>query len=310
MADAYGKALGRGCLRSLFWQVVALVAGLVFVALFALLVAGSRFLPVEPWMQFAIAGALMLVLLFAFVAGSLGFAARRARVLDPAFARLGAGGSAIGVNGREYHGTARGRSLDAMYFRRGPLLQLHIETRVMTKLAVGTRTRAGEVLREMLGLSELALDDPALASLIASSIDPGFARALLHDARVKPLLLELLIDPAGNEMRVVALRPGVISLTRRYFDPDALSPEQLARSVDLLVGLAELAEGARPPAVTAEASALERSFRRNPGRLGFLVVGLVLGLALIVALAVAAMAFLPESSPSRGRPRSAPARSR
>lgn len=310
MADAYGKALGKGCLRSMLWQVVALVAGVVFVALFALSMAGSRYLPVEPWLQTAIGGGLMLVLLFGFVAATFAFAASRARVLDPAFARLGAKGSAIGFNGREYHGNVRQRRLDATYFRRGPLLQVHVETRVMTKLAIGTRTRAGEVLGDMFGLAELPLADPALAGFIASGIDAGFAQGLLGDARAKAALLELLRDPAGNEMRVVALRPGVVSLTRRFFDPDALSPAELARNVDLLIGLAELAEASAPPRTTAEPSALEQSFRRSPGKLGCILVALVLGLTLAFAVALAAIVFVAESSPSRPHPKPAPVRAR
>lgn len=290
-------------MRGLLWQIVAGVVSLLFVGLLLALLAASSFLPVEPWVQVALAGALMVLFLFAFVAATLGYAMHRARILDPAFASIGLRGRAVGINGRAYRGEIRGRRLIALYHRgsrgsMGPMLDISVDTTVMTKLAVGTRTSAGTFLADALGLRELSLPDPAYARFIASAEDSGFAMSVLLDRSVMPIVLRLVTDPSDQEMRTLAWRPGAVRLWRRFFDPESLSAAELTRMVDDLSALAEMVEKRPAPAVRSELGALERSFRESPGQSGCLIAGMLVAIVLVVALATGAMVFAMSSQPS------------
>lgn len=309
MSDPYQKALRRGCLGGLLWQLVAALAALVFVGLFFAVMLTSTLLPVEPWLQSALGGGLILLFLFGFVAATFAFALSRARVLDPAFAALGIRGRALGLNGRQYHGSVRGRRLDATYFRGargslGPVLEVHVECRVMTKLALGTRTGAGTFLGGLLGLTELRLPDADYARFVASASEPEFATALLSNPRVKAELLALLVDPRDEEMRTFSLRPGVVSFTRRFFDAGALSGAELRRTSDALLALAELAEASPAPRVVEAPSALEQSLRQSPGRAGCLIAGALIALAVVIGVAtVAGVVYVDSASQNAPSPK-------
>jgi hypothetical protein len=93
----------------------------------------------------------------------------------------------------------------------------------MTKLALGTRTSAGAFLGGLLA-SAGSLSDPAYSRLIASSADPSCGPRFFSNPQVRPLLLGLLTDPRDHEMRSFALSPGVVSFTRRFFDPHRSLP--------------------------------------------------------------------------------------
>lgn len=296
MSDPLVRAQGRGCALQLVALVVAplVVAASLVVALGvgALAPAGSEARPIA-------FGAVFVALMVAFAGAMLAFAARRARVLDPGFARLGLAGSAFLVNVREYHGAWQGREVDALYSRRGPLLETSVGARIHGALAVGTRTAAGEVLRGAMGLTSVTLHDPAFAQLIVSAADPGWAARVLSVPAVREAVLRAVSDPSGRELRVLALRPGAVRLTRRYFDPDAAA-EDVAPMVGLLAAIGAAVEALPGPAVPVALSDLEREARKAPGAMGLRVVAWVL--AGVLVLVVAGTAAVMLLTPSLSRP--------
>lgn len=295
MSDPFVRAQGRGCAL----QLVALVVAPLVVAAFLLLALGAGSLaPVGSAARPIAFGAVFLALVMAFAGATLTFAARRARVLDPGFARLGLAGSAFLVNVREYHGAWQGREVDALYSRRGPLLDLHVGARVHGALAVGTRTAAGELLRGMVGAAPLTLADPAFAPFLVAAPDPAWAAQVLGVPAVREAVLRALSDPTGRELRVLALRPGAVRLSRRYFDADRVVDE-VAPMAGLLASLGAAVEALPPPAVPVALSELERAARRSPGSLGVRVVAGVLGVVVLLVVLLTAAVLLVTPSLSR-----------
>ncbi len=296
MADPFVRAQGRGCAL----QLVALVVAPLVVAAFVLVALGAGALAPAGGAARPIAfGAVFLALMAALAGGAMAFAARRARVLDPGFARLGLAGRAFLVNVREYHGVWQGREVDALYSRRGPLLEAHVGARVQGVLAVGTRTAAGEVLRGMVGAAPLTLADPAFAPFLVSAPDAGWAAQVLAVPAVRDAVLRAVSDPSGRELRVLALRPGAVRLSRRYFDPDR-AVDEVAPMVGLLASLGAAVEALPPPAVPVPLSDLERAARKAPGALGGrIVAGILVAVVLLVVVLTAAVMLV---TPSLSRP--------
>lgn len=302
MTDPLVRAQGRGCVAQLaILAATALVCTIIFGLVFA---AGS--LAPAGTARIAVAGITLLVLVFAFAGSMIAFAARQTRVFDAAFAGLGVTASGAFVNLREFHGVWQGRELDALYSRRGPLLELHVGARLHGALAVGSRTAAGEVLRGLVGAAPVALADPAFADLVVSSPDPAWAARVLAVPAVREGVLRAVVDPSGRELRVVALRPGAVRLTRRYFEaPQAVA--EVAPMVAHLAALAAAVEQLPPPAVPVALSPLERAARKAPGALaGKLVLAIVGGLLALVVVLTAAVLAVSASSPPPGSAGPAP----
>lgn len=292
MSDPFVRAQGRGCAAQLAITVVAV--GVVGVFLVLAVGAGSL-APGDQGTRVLAFGGTFLLLVMAFVVAALTFAARRARVLDPAFAQLGLQGSAFLVNVREYHGAVGGRPVDALYVRRGPMLETSVDARVQGTLAVGTRTGAGEVVRAALGMPTIALHDPAFANLVVSAADGAWAAAVLSVPAVRDLVLRAVHDPAGRELRVLALRPGAVRFTRRYFVPEQVVGE-VAPMVAMLSSLAAAVEALPPPSVPVPLSSLEFAARKRPGAMGArFAAALIAGVVLVVLGGTIAVMMLTPS---------------
>jgi hypothetical protein len=295
MSDPFVRAQGRGCAM----QLVALVVAPLILGVILLVALGAGSLaPDGGAARPLVFGAVIVALTVTLAGATLAFAARRARVLDPGFARLGVPGSAFLINVREYHGVWQGREVDALYSRRGPLLETSVGARLHGALAVGTRTAAGEVLRGALGLTAMTLHDPAFAPFIVSASDPAWAAGVLGDPAVRDGVLRALSDPSGRELRVLALRPGAVRLMRRYFDPEA-AVEEVAPMVALLGSIGAAAERLPAPATPVVASALEQAARKAPGALGVRVVAAVFAVVLVVVLGLTAAILWLTPAPSR-----------
>ncbi len=283
------RAAGRGCATQIITLVLAPVIVAACVAIAGLVAVAAT---PSPQVRLVVAFGVFIALLMAFAAGALLFASRRARVLDAGFAQLGVAPGASLVNVREYHGSHRGRAVDALYSRRGPLLETSVEARVNGALAVGTRTAAGEVIRGIAGAREVPLADPAFAAYIVSSADPVWASAMLATPAVRAAVLGLLADPTGRELRMLALRPGAVRLTRRYFDPDRAVAE-VAPMIDAIAALGATVETLPGPAVPVALSEFEREARKRPMAMGMRIVAVIVGVVLLVTvLATAAVLSL------------------
>lgn len=278
------RAAGRGCATQIITLALAPVIVAACVALAGLVAMAAT---PSPQVRLVVAFGVFVAMLMAFVAATLRFASRRARVLDAGFAQLGVAPGASLVNVREYHGSHRGRAVDALYSRRGPLLETSVEARVYGALAVGTRTAAAEVIRGIAGAREVTLPDPAFAAYIVSAADPVWASAMLTTPAVRGAVLGLLADPTGQEMRMLALRPGAVRLTRRYFDPDRAVAE-VAPMVDAIAALGATVETLPGPAVPVALSEFERDARKRPTAMGARIVAVIVGLVLLVTVVATA----------------------
>lgn len=305
MADPYERALGRGCLTGLLGQVAAVAIAVAFFLAAGAVATLGRELGLPQAAIPAVAGGFVLLFIATFTAAAFAFAAHRAARFDPAFGRVGLRGKALGLNGRQYHGNVHGRRVDAYFHRRGGVLQIWIDTSVRTKLAIGTRSRAGTALGDLLGLTELELSDHEYRDFIASSDDRPWGAQVFSQPIVKAHLLALLRDPAGREMRSLALRPAGLVYTRRWVTQ--LDPDEVTRSFDALMAFLTAVESLGPPATAQTPSALESRMRSNPGAMGVVIAVLLLvvlgGAGLIFTLAMLALTWDSGSGhPPPGKP--------
>jgi hypothetical protein len=284
MTDPLARAQGRGLARSL---LVSFVAPAIVFALFAVAAGISLLFEAGSDARIAAFSLSMLLLMGGAIAFALSFAARRTRALDEAFRAMGIAPTGAMLNIREFHGTLNGRPLDAMFARRGPLLEIHLGTTLHTTLAVGTRTALGAIVRSAVNAQEIPMADPAFANLVVSADDPQWAYAALQNAAFREAVLRAVQDPSGRELRVFALRPGAVKLTRHYFDPDAM-PAQIAAMAQHLEAIARIVEQFPPPARQVPLSAMEQRARTAPTRMGGVIVAVMLAVMLVVGLATAA----------------------
>ncbi|MEZ4406317.1 MAG: hypothetical protein R3A52_07575 [Polyangiales bacterium] len=290
MSDPFAQAYRRGCGAQV---VILLLAPLAALALFGVAAAAALAFPAGGVERLAAFTAVVGVGVVGFAAWGFSFAARRTRALDPAFAALGVHGSGSIPNVREFHGVVGGRRLDALYTRRGPQLDLHLATPLHTALAVGPRTGLGTLVRDVFSLTEVPVPDPAFAGLVVSADDPRWAVAALSVPAVRDAVLRAVVDPSGREMRVFALRPGALRLTRRFFEPDRV-PAEVGPMVQHLAYAASAFEALPPPGRALPLSPFEARMRAAPGAASGKVVAILVGALLIPlvcggAVALAAM---------------------
>lgn len=295
MSDPMLRAQARGCLGS---AVAMVVVPAVTVAIFAGAGVAAMAFPagsVERVVAFSVA---IVALMGAFVVAALLFAARRTRALDPAFAALGVTPSGSLLNIREFHGPCPaigGRTVDALFARRGPVLETHVSTALHTTLAVGTRTALGTLLRDAVGATEVAHNDPALGGFVVTADDPDWARAALGDPAFRDVVLRAVSDRTGNELRVFALRPGAVRLTRRYFSPDAIAHE-IKPMIELLASAAAIVERFPPPPRAVQLSAVEQRARTAPTRMGVLIALGLVGVVLVGTVCIAGVMIAATAS--------------
>jgi len=224
------------------------------------------------------------------VGGSLGFAAwmirSRQRQLDDAFTPLGLAGSMYLLNGRQYHGTAGSRQMDA-YFYRGPTLDIYLGTPLKTRLGIGTRDSVGAAIAGLVNRRPIALDDPGLRHLSVFPLDEAWSRDLLADPSARTAILRLTADEGPFELRQVLLQPESLLLRLYRTRQSAITPENVRQWLNDLLAVARVAESLPPPQQTAEASGLERTTRSNRNALFLPALGIVF--ALLCGLSLCAL---------------------
>lgn len=286
----------RGCGRSL---VIRLVAILIVVPL------ACVFIFVPLWLVTSLEMPIWILVISSFLFLAILFGgggiyvwwtvSQRAHKLDAAFVPLGLEGSAYQMWFRQYHGTAQGRQVD-LYFRRGPVLTLEIDTPLQTRMGVTGRQRDTQVLAGMFGQQALAFDDPALGDLTVFGLDEAWVRSFLAQPDAADILQRLTAIEDFFTRQQVILRPGHFQLlftgNRNMFRFD-LPPERTQGWLDDILRLAEIAESLPAPQVTAEESAAEQMAKRvrntSPYLIPLIVVGTLVGILLCSGVVTAAV---------------------
>jgi hypothetical protein len=223
---------------------------------------------------------------------------RRAARLDAAFTPLGLTGERVMLTMRAYHGQFRGRQA-SVTFRRGPTLELFLDTPVQTRLSIDEPERMTTAIAGWAGRQPLSFSDPRLDGLRVFAADEHWARALLADLRTPALLRRLIEFEGPFVVRRVEFLPGSVALHLHFnkkwlgFEIE-VEPDQARQWLDALAALAEIAESLPSPQVTSQASALEQNIHTRPTLIknrtfillmvAVAVLPICLGLAIALAL--------------------------
>lgn len=293
MASGYGRAVGGGCLRGLLVQLV--VMGIAIGALFCC--AGLAALaPVDRDLRPMLVVVTMMGWLVAMVGGAFVFAVvnrrRIARRVDGAFAPLGLRGEPQMTIGRQVHGEVGGRRLDA-YFQKGPSLELILQARAGTRVALAPGSAFVRMVQGATGKDRFDAGWPELAEVSVSADEGAWARALLADPPARAALASLLHD-GEPALRVASVQPGAVALVVRGSSLDIVDGDQVPRAVAALAALAERVEAQPAPATWQEPSPLSQRLRqRRPGPgLALIVAGAtVVGVTILSGLVALAVAF-------------------
>ena len=295
-----GKDLLRGCGRSAVIQVIAWVIGIPI----ACLMIGAIVWVVNTFydnpLVIALAVAIPLILISGGSIGVLLFAVlRRKAQLDAVFDPLGFTGDVYQTFFRQYHGALQGRRVD-VYFFRGPVLQIEVETSLATRLGVTRREHADtRFLGNLTNHTPLALEDSALTELMVYAPDEAWARRVLAGQGALGALMRLTALDGMFSRQQVLLRPGTWQLlcsgSRRLFGIE-LATEQVGRWLDDMLALTRSAEGQPAPQITDELTSLETFVQGSRQKTKYLALWAALGtigffaiVSIVVAVIVIAM---------------------
>jgi hypothetical protein len=293
LLKAWSLAYGRAFIVVLIAIAVVLPLGCLFVLIPMWLVTE---LDANIWVLILPASLYVLIL----NGGTFGILAwvlrQRQRRLDAAFTPLGLEGERYMLTGRQYHGTVEGRKVDVRFYR-GPMLELHLSTRLRTRFGVAEVGSTTPALARLFGREPLDLDDPALSGLRVYALDEEWARSLLADPEARPLVQRLL--RAGESwalVQQVVLGPGALCLrlyhNKRLFRYE-ITAQEARQWLDDLLTLTRIAEALPAPTVTAEESAGERLVRTGGAtRVALIMVALLVGLPTCVLAFAAALFFV------------------
>jgi hypothetical protein len=290
---AWSLAYGRAFVVVLVATAIVLPLGCVFVLIPLWLV--TKF-DASMWVLI-ISASLYVLILNGGAFGTLSWGLhRRKRRLDAAFTPLGLVGERYMLTGQQYRGTVEGREVRILFYR-GPMLELHLSTPLQTRLGVAEGGSTTPALARLFGRQSLDLDNPDLSGLHVFALDEGWARSLMADPEARTLIQRLL--SAGESwalVRQVVLGPGAFRLRlyhSKHLFKYEITREEAQRWLDDLVALTRIAEGLPEPTATTEESAAERLVRSGgAGRIGLIVVALLVGLPTCVLALAAGVFFL------------------
>ena len=290
------RAWGRGCALSLTLRLVLLavvlcaVVGLIVVAV---LVSGAMGVDQEVGFWLFLAG--LIGFMFLLIAGVAVWAVllvrNRSNQLDAAFKPLGLEGRMYLTNGRQYHGSVRGRQVDA-YFYRGPILDLYVAAPLRTRFGISLKSGLGSLAADLLKREPLQISDPAFDRLALYALDERWARDLLDDPRARELILELTQDETPIEIRQLLFQPQAVHLKLQHTHLDLITPENVNAWTAALVELAELAERLTPAWVTAEESSLEQKSRMERSAFTLPVIGITCGFFALMTICILVITFV------------------
>ena len=276
---------GRGCGRSYIIQLVSaaivipLACVLIFVPL-AFVGRGGQSI----WFLIIPAGLFLFLLFGGGLAAIVVVVYRRTRQLDALFTPLGLTGSLYQMFFRQYHGTVGGRDI-GVYFRRGPLLEIEVSTRLQTRLGVARQEADTLFFSRLLNREPMPLTDSALEGLAAFPLDEDWTRRLLARPEVPELLQQLVAFEGFFVRRSVLLQPGWLRLQlygNRNLFRFGMTEEQTRQWIDDLLNLVRIAEGLPTPQVAAEESSAERLARSIRGRNPYLIPAITIAAILAI----------------------------
>jgi hypothetical protein len=291
MESKIAKSWVAGCARQLAIAIGVFVGGVILLIIFLTILQLAPLpqdLRNDPsrivGIGFSVLVVIALVLVMVFGIRSI---MSRRRQVDVAFTPLGLTGQAYLSNGRQYHGTYQGRTVDAFLYR-GPILDLYIGASTRTRLGISTRSAFGSMLSQATGQQTILVADPAFKDLVVLAKDERWAHTLLSEAPARELIARLTADPGPLELRQVIVQPGAL-LYRLYHTRLAkVTPENVHTWVDELTQLANIAENLPLPTLVEEATPVEQALRSGassgPGTrltLVFLLGGLILATGLL-----------------------------
>jgi hypothetical protein len=221
---------------------------------------------------------------------------RRKRRLDAAFTPLGLEGERYLLTGRRYQGTVEGRRVDVRFYR-GPMLELHVSTPLQTRFGVAEKGSTTLPLARLFGREPVDLDYPELRGLHVFALDEDWARSLLANPEARMVVRRLL--QAGQSwalIQQVVLGPGAFRLRlyrNKHLFKYEITSEETRRWFDDLLVLARAAESLPAPTVTAEESSAERLVRSGgAGRIGLIIVAVLVGIPACLMTLAAAVFFI------------------
>jgi len=293
------KAGMRGCSRGIIIMlisaaiVIPLAILLVFLPMFYVMNSGASIW----WL--IIPSFLFLMILFGGGIGALYMVfTRRRRQLDDLVSPFGLRGSTHQLWFRQYHGEYRGRPL-AIYFYRGPTVEIDIPLQIPTRLAVTLKENDSRLLASLFNRQPLDLSSAGLGDLLVYAHEEGWARQLLQQPGVADLVRRLVAK--GSFLRHdLILRPGGLRL--RFYGSQSmmafqfpLSAAEMQQQVNDLVELADSLQKMPAPEVTIEESSaeqFERSFRQKSSTLIPLVTIIIVVGIIFVSAAAGLIAFV------------------
>jgi hypothetical protein len=290
---AYGKDMQRGCVYQLLAAavVIPLVCLFIFIPLYMANRPGVT--ESEALLIMVISGVLFLLLIFGGSALTIILSIRRrAGWMDAAFDTFNLEGSSYAMTGRQYHGQYRGREMDVSFLR-GPLLQIHLSTDLMTRMTISDSQSVLQELANLIDKEPIQMEDD---QLIAYPHELEWAKPYLDDPQVRSLLVDLVFDDHPFLIRQVEFQPGTTTLrlyrSNNIFDFKVL-PEQVRKWVSTLLELIEISERQPAPAEILEPSALATNVREGKtARYAWLIIGAIAGISVCVGIIGVTIALL------------------
>jgi hypothetical protein len=236
---------GRNMIFSIIVLVVGLcigipaVCGLIYLAMTAVQSDTGMIIMI-------ICGALLILGIFSASAAVIFLVPMvRNRKVDAYFEVLGLKGSAYALFFRQYHGSYKGYSVYAKYYR-GVNIELLVQSPLNTRMAIGTRSGLGVALSGVLGLKEMELEAPEFAAFAASAHDEQWAQSLISSPDVRTLIVKLLAHVHATELRSLIVQPDGVKLSITHTYMDILNAENVQSWFDDLLIIVEEAENLPP----------------------------------------------------------------
>jgi len=293
------KAWGGGCARRF---ALYIAVAIVVIGGFGCLTAVTFLLPIDEDLRLYVWGgsllAFILILVLGVIAWGLWSVRQRAGKLDSVFTPLGLTGKMYLQNGRQYHGTVRGRQVD-VYLYRGPTLQIYLAAPLGTRVGISRKGIIQKIAADKLEKEILNLGDPGFDHLGIYPLDHRWTRELLTDPRASEIILRLTDEQSAVEIRTLMIQPNALLLQLGHTQIKNITPENVRSWMDDLWELARIAGGLRPPTKTAQESEMEHTTRTERSKYTWPIIGITCGVFALMAacmVGVAAIFVLLEKS--------------
>ena len=286
------KAWGGGCARSF---AVRIAAAIVVIGGFGCLTAAAFMLPIDEDMRLYVWGGLLLAFIFLVIGGVIAWGVwsvrKRAGELDAAFTPLGLTGKMYLQNGRQYHGTLRGRQID-VYVYRGPTLQIYLAAPLGTRVGISRKGIIQKIAADSLKKETLDISDPGFDHLSIYPLDHRWMRELVTDPQAREIILRLTEEQAAAEIRTLMIQPNALLLQLGYTQIKNITPENVRAWMDDLWELARIADGLHPPTKTAEETEMEHTTRTARSKYTWPIIGITCGVFALMAACMAVIAVI------------------